>query len=168
MKDVFILFNYYGFTVRYCVPSCLMGKRAKQAKIFFGNHQVYEYNLNLKTNKPELKFIDEEMFALCKDVISALHEKYNTQNDVVLFTLQMLGFVEIYHYTKNKIKNKERGVIALLNEDNSLYSIFPITGNPKECLSKIQSENEDKKAYLFNNYKNFNVEEILGAKNMVE
>lgn len=138
-----------------------MGKRAKQAKIFFDNHPVYEYNLNLETNKPELKFVDKEMFELCKEVVSALHEKYNTPEDIVLFTLQMLGFVEIYHYTKNKIKNKEYGVIALLNNDNSLYSIFPITDNPKDSLSKIQSENEDKKAYLFNDYKNFDVEKIL-------
>ena len=155
------MFNYYGFTVKYCVPSCLMGKRAKQAKIFFNNYPVYEYNLNLETNKPELKFVDKEMFGLCKEVVSALHEKYNTPEDIVLFTLQMLGFVEIYHYTKNKIKNKETGVIALLNKDNSLYSIFPITDNPKDSLAKIQSENEDKKAYLFNDYKNFDVEKIL-------
>ena len=162
------MFNYYGFSVRYCVPSCLAGKRAKQAKVFFDNQQVYEYNLNLKTNKPELHFADKEIFDLCKEVISGLHERFGTPNDLVLFTLQMLGFVEIYHYTKKKIKNKEKGVIALLNSDNSLYHIFPVTGSPRECLSQIQDRNKEKKAYLLNNYKDFDVARILEGKNVVE
>lgn len=132
------------------------------AKIFFDNHLAYKYKYDKKKKKPILCFVDKEMMDLCIDVVKALHLKYNTPSDLMLFTLQLLGFTEIQHYTKKALKEKKLGVVALLNEDNSLNCVLQITDkDKKKFLKETREYYTDKKAYLFDNYKEFNVEKIL-------
>lgn len=132
------------------------------AKIFWDNHLAYEYRYNKKKKLPSLCFVDEEMKKLCVEIVKLLHIQHNTPSDLMLFTLQLLGFVEIQHYTKKSLKENKSGVVALLNEDNSLNCILQITDKDKDKFLKEAKEYyDDKKAYLFDNYKEFDVEKIL-------
>lgn len=158
------MFDYYGFSAKYCSPSHIVGKRINYAKIYLGIFPVAEYFMDKATGKPCLIFADKETELLFKEAVKEASKVFPVPEIPLLFVMQMLSFLEIYYNLKYRIKRGESGIVATFDEDGFLEHILPIEEDEDVFLKKIEKQYEKKEWFVFHDYEKFIVQDILARK----
>ena len=118
-------FDFYGFTVKYCIPTNFIGKFVRKAKIYYKSEFVCEYNYDLKSKSITITYPTKEIELLLDNLLEAISENYHTPREILPFLLRLFDYLEVYNHKELAKKNNKDGVFVIL--DNNLKFEYIIT-----------------------------------------
>lgn len=156
------MFDFFGFSAKYCIPSNIAGKVLNRARIYYGNDWVCEYNYNRKKNEISFGFLNDEIEEALKGIVHETSKKYGTPNDFPTFIVGMIGYIEMQHHLKNLLKEGYKGVLAVIGKDCCINRLIPLKEYSQPLYDSIQKAFPDFDCIPVFDKDDFDVAVLLG------
>lgn len=158
-------FDFYGFTVKYCIPNNFIGKFVRKAKIYYNSDFVCEYNYDLKTKSISLTYPSVEIELLLNDLLEIISKTYHTPREILPFLFRLFDYLEIYNHKELAKKKNEDGIFVVLDNNLKFKHVIAVEKYSLELNSKIKNKFKNFNCYFIDaNIENFNVEDLFKFK----
>lgn len=155
-------FNFYGYSVKYCIPNIIIGKIVRKAKIYYKENYVCDFTYNSSKKEVSLNYLSPKVEETMALNIEYLNKKYNTPDTVIQFIMRLFDYLEIFNHQQMAIKNKNDGIIAVMDNNLSFEFIVPIVSFSKELKTTIFNKFSCQKCfYISSSEKKFIAENIF-------
>ena len=137
-------FDFYGFTVKYCLPSNIAGKILCSAKIYYKDEHLCDFSLDKHTKEANIIYLNHDKKKKLIDVISSSSiEERLFPKDLPSFLARMFEYLELQHYLRKAEELDIIGIISVRFPDGFCKHLLPVTNNWEKALEEVKKENKD-------------------------
>lgn len=149
--------NYHGYSIKYCIPSNIVGKRIRSAKLYFEHRLVLEYRYNRQKKKDCIEFVSEEVRDLFLSHIQCLSKLKRTPSTPISFLRKMFHLLEMEQVFVESQKEKAGGIINLYGEGDKIIFTAIVKSFEKADLNRVMKMYNGKRIERITDIKYFNV-----------
>ena len=129
--------SYYGYSLKYCLPAQVIGKRIRGAKLYFEHNPVLEYRYDRKKKKDCITFVSEEVRELFLSHIELLSKLRKTPSTPIEFIRKMFHLLEMEQVFVESQKAHASGIMNLYGAEDKLIFTAIVKNFEKADLNKV-------------------------------
>ena len=112
--------SFYGYSLKYCVPTEVVGKRIRSAKLYFEHHPVLEYRYDRKKKMDCITFISNEVKELFFSHLSFLSKLNGVPSTPLSFIKKMFYLLEMEQVFVAGKKQNADGIVNVYGKEGSI------------------------------------------------
>ena len=136
-------FDFYGFTVKYCMPSNIAGKFLRFAKIYYKDEHLCDFSLDKNTKEANVNYLNKEKKNKIIQILSdSLVEDRLLPKNLPSFLARMFEYLEMQHYLRKAEEMNIEGIISIQYPDGFCKHLLPVSSNGEKVLERVKKENK--------------------------